>query len=210
MFACLLERREGDLCQCPARACGQLDRVHSPGERESLESSRPCIIPCPCPNHIYLECNERLASDGLCAEVQTCDPQVRCGVGITFETMALDGSARVKSLVRGGGADNTGLIKQGDILFEVGRTNVFREPLDLVADLLLGDDGSSVRLRSAPPPTTLPPAIRIFLWLPGLDWSSHSHPPLLLCKEGLFGSPATCGRFLTLKYRQLLFLRATF
>jgi hypothetical protein len=77
-------------------------------------------------------------------------------VGITFETMALDGSARVKSLVRGGGADNTGLIKQGDILFEVGRTNVFREPLDLVADLLLGDDGSSVRLRSSPPPTTLP------------------------------------------------------
>lgn len=45
---------------------------------------------------------------------------VRCGVGITFETEALDGSAQVKSVIRGSDADLSGLVQKGDILYEVG------------------------------------------------------------------------------------------
>jgi len=70
----------------------------------------------------------------------------RTGVGITFETDPIDNSARVKRLIRGSPADCSGLIKTGDIIFEVDNTNVFRESLDVVSQLLLGEPGSDVRL----------------------------------------------------------------
>lgn len=58
----------------------------------------------------------------------------------------IDNSAIVKTLIRNSPADKSGLIKPGDILFEVDGTNVYRESLDVVALLLLGEPGTSVRL----------------------------------------------------------------
>ena len=70
----------------------------------------------------------------------------RVGVGITFETDSVDNSAKVKRLVRNSPADRSGLIKAGDVLYEVDSTNVFRDSLDVVAQLLLGAPGTTVRL----------------------------------------------------------------
>mmetsp|Transcript_31238 Transcript_31238/g.73635 ORF Transcript_31238/g.73635 Transcript_31238/m.73635 type:complete len:350 (+) Transcript_31238:68-1117(+) len=70
----------------------------------------------------------------------------KVGVGITFETSAVDGSARVKGVVRGSPADRSGLVRHGDVLYEVDGSNVFREGLDVVANFLLGEPGTPVQL----------------------------------------------------------------
>eukprot|EP00286_Rhodomonas_abbreviata_P025486 CAMPEP_0181299636 /NCGR_PEP_ID=MMETSP1101-20121128/6455_1 /TAXON_ID=46948 /ORGANISM="Rhodomonas abbreviata, Strain Caron Lab Isolate" /LENGTH=304 /DNA_ID=CAMNT_0023404805 /DNA_START=21 /DNA_END=936 /DNA_ORIENTATION=- len=70
----------------------------------------------------------------------------RVGVGITFETSAVDGSAKVKGVVRDSPADKSGLVRNGDVLYEIDGTNVFREGLDVVANFLLGEPETPVRL----------------------------------------------------------------
>jgi len=70
----------------------------------------------------------------------------RVGVGISFETSAVDGSALVKGVVRNSPADRSGLVRVGDVLYEVDGTNVFREGLDVVANFLLGEPGTPVQM----------------------------------------------------------------
>ena len=67
------------------------------------------------------------------------------GVGIIFQPDST-GALHVKSLAVGGPADRSGLVNVGDVLHEIDGHIVYRKPVAQLAPLILGREGSVVRL----------------------------------------------------------------
>eukprot|EP00960_Hanusia_phi_P062037 765023-Hanusia_phi.AAC.3 len=67
------------------------------------------------------------------------------GVGIIFQPDST-GALHVKSLAVGGPADKSGLVGVGDVLHEIDGHIVYRKPVAQLAPLILGREGSMVRL----------------------------------------------------------------
>jgi hypothetical protein len=67
------------------------------------------------------------------------------GVGIVFQPDST-GALHVKSLAVGGPAEQSALVHIGDILHEIDGHQVFRKPASQLAPLILGQEGSRVRL----------------------------------------------------------------
>ena len=67
------------------------------------------------------------------------------GVGIVFQP-DVTGALHVKSLAVGGPAEQSTLVHIGDVLHEIDGHNVFRKPACQLAPLILGQEGSLVRL----------------------------------------------------------------
>jgi hypothetical protein len=67
------------------------------------------------------------------------------GVGIVFQPDKT-GALHVKSLAVGGPAEQSALVHVGDILHEIDGHQVFRKPASQLAPLILGQEGSHVRL----------------------------------------------------------------
>lgn len=69
----------------------------------------------------------------------------KAGCGIIF-MMDPRGAMIVDALVPFGPASRSGLLKRGDVLIDVDGVNVYRKPVVVVGPLLLGENGSTVRL----------------------------------------------------------------
>jgi hypothetical protein len=67
------------------------------------------------------------------------------GVGIVFQPDNT-GALHVKSLAVGGPAEQSALVHIGDILHEIDGHQVYRKPASQLAPLILGQEGSRVRL----------------------------------------------------------------
>jgi hypothetical protein len=67
------------------------------------------------------------------------------GVGIVFQPDST-GALHVKSLAVGGPAEQSTLVHIGDVLHEIDGHQVFRKPACQLAPLILGQEGSRVRL----------------------------------------------------------------
>ena len=70
---------------------------------------------------------------------------VQAGVGIFFQQEA-DGSVYVKTIVNGGSAERDGAVRVGDMILAVDDREVVGEPLSTLRGLILGPQGSRVRL----------------------------------------------------------------
>ncbi|KAJ1496448.1 hypothetical protein T484DRAFT_1874388, partial [Baffinella frigidus] len=68
-----------------------------------------------------------------------------CGVGILF-SVDHEGALAVSSLVPGSPADESGLIRPGDVLHKVDDRNIFCSPAQEVHRLVVGPEGSWVLL----------------------------------------------------------------
>eukprot|EP00960_Hanusia_phi_P028439 747415-Hanusia_phi.AAC.6 len=68
-----------------------------------------------------------------------------CGVGIIF-AVDIEGALAVAAVIKGGPADDCGLIQRGDILHKVDDHDVWCKSPDFVQKLVVGREGSSVRL----------------------------------------------------------------
>lgn len=71
--------------------------------------------------------------------------QVQAGVGIFFQQEG-DGSVYVKTIVSGGSAERDGSVRVGDRILAVDERQVVGEPLANLRGLILGQQGSVVRL----------------------------------------------------------------
>ena len=67
------------------------------------------------------------------------------GVGIVFQPDST-GALHVKSLAVGGPAEKCGLVSVGDVLHEIDGHHVYRKPVAQLAPLILGQEGTVVRL----------------------------------------------------------------
>ena len=67
------------------------------------------------------------------------------GVGIVFQPDST-GALHVKSLAVGGPAEKCGLVNVGDVLHEIDGHHVYRKPVAQLAPLILGQEGTVVRL----------------------------------------------------------------
>jgi len=67
------------------------------------------------------------------------------GVGIVFQQDST-GALHVKSLPPGGPAEKCGLVNMGDVLHWIDGHHVYRKPVALLAPLILGLEGTVVRL----------------------------------------------------------------
>lgn len=67
------------------------------------------------------------------------------GVGIVFQPDST-GALHVKSLAVGGPADKSGQVQVGDVLHEIDSHHVYRKPVAQLAPLILGQEGTAVRL----------------------------------------------------------------
>jgi C-terminal processing protease CtpA/Prc len=67
------------------------------------------------------------------------------GVGIVFQPDST-GALHVKSLSAGGPAEKCGLVHAGDVLHEIDGHHVYRKPVAQLAPLILGQEGTIVRL----------------------------------------------------------------
>jgi C-terminal processing protease CtpA/Prc len=67
------------------------------------------------------------------------------GVGIVFQQDST-GALHVKSLTPGGPAEKCGLVNMGDVLHWIDGHYVYRKPVALLAPLILGLEGTVVRL----------------------------------------------------------------
>ena len=67
------------------------------------------------------------------------------GVGIVFQPDST-GALHVKSLALGGPAEKCGLVNVGDVLHEIDGHHVYRKPVAQLAPLILGQEGTVVRL----------------------------------------------------------------
>eukprot|EP00960_Hanusia_phi_P047759 758573-Hanusia_phi.AAC.8 len=70
---------------------------------------------------------------------------VQAGVGIFFQ-QENDGSVYVKTIVSGGSAEREGSVRVGDMILAVDDRDVIGEPLSTLRGLILGPQGSRVRL----------------------------------------------------------------
>jgi hypothetical protein len=113
---------------CNSRDDGKLDPKHIRKE------SRPVQIGTP-----WEAVQANPATD---ADVQMGKP---VGVGIVFQPENT-GALHVKSLAVGGPAEQSNLVHIGDILHEIDGHQVFRKPASQLAPLILGQEGSRVRL----------------------------------------------------------------
>uniref|UniRef100_A0A7S0ESU1 PDZ domain-containing protein n=1 Tax=Hanusia phi TaxID=3032 RepID=A0A7S0ESU1_9CRYP len=68
------------------------------------------------------------------------------GVGIVFETSVIDGSCSIKRCVYNGPAHRSGVLENGDILYNIDEVCVHRRGVHVVAKLLFGPVGSVVNL----------------------------------------------------------------
>ena len=70
---------------------------------------------------------------------------MQAGVGIFFQQEG-DGSVVVKTIVSGGSAEREGTVNVGDQIVSVDEHKVVGEPLSVLRGLILGPQGSFVRL----------------------------------------------------------------
>eukprot|EP00287_Rhodomonas_sp_CCMP768_P012757 CAMPEP_0196724054 /NCGR_PEP_ID=MMETSP1091-20130531/6069_1 /TAXON_ID=302021 /ORGANISM="Rhodomonas sp., Strain CCMP768" /LENGTH=350 /DNA_ID=CAMNT_0042066139 /DNA_START=52 /DNA_END=1104 /DNA_ORIENTATION=+ len=70
---------------------------------------------------------------------------VQAGVGIFFQQEA-DGNVYVKTIVSGGSAERDGTVQVGDVILAVDDREVVGEPLPVLRSLILGQQGSSVKI----------------------------------------------------------------
>jgi hypothetical protein len=67
------------------------------------------------------------------------------GVGIVFQPDST-GALHVKALAAGGPAERCGLVNVGDVLHEIDGHHVYRKPVAALAPLILGQEGTVVKL----------------------------------------------------------------
>ena len=72
-------------------------------------------------------------------------PNRPVGVGIVFQPDST-GALHVKSLAVGGPAEESDLVQIGDVLHEIDGHHVYRKPVGQLAPLILGQEGTFVRL----------------------------------------------------------------
>mmetsp|Transcript_33876 Transcript_33876/g.89672 ORF Transcript_33876/g.89672 Transcript_33876/m.89672 type:complete len:136 (+) Transcript_33876:17-424(+) len=95
--------------------------------------------PCPC------AATNRISGQGAFGGDFRQADQRMCGVGINF-IEDRNRALYVKSLAKGGPAENCGLIQTGDVLYEVQRNNVYCLDPERIGGLLLGQEGTQVEL----------------------------------------------------------------
>eukprot|EP00960_Hanusia_phi_P011438 333778-Hanusia_phi.AAC.3 len=70
---------------------------------------------------------------------------VQAGVGIFFQ-QENDGNVYVKTIVSGGAAEREGTVSVGDVIVAVDDREVVGEPLAVLRNLILGQQGTTVKL----------------------------------------------------------------
>jgi hypothetical protein len=68
------------------------------------------------------------------------------GVGIFFQQDSENNEVFVKTIVKGGSADRSGVLRVGDVVVKVDQDNVESQPLSTLRSRILGNQGSYVTL----------------------------------------------------------------